>query len=170
LEAVAGPLTARVKDPTTYCRPRPFLTLSPVSARNQLLSVTDISRIIARADRIVTRRLAALMGDEISVDEWRALEPLADEQAHTMSEVVAMVMLPAPTVTRLVDRLVSAGLVHRRVDDRDRRRVLVVIAPRGVELVRRVSAETQARTSDVLTADELERLSQAVELLAQLND
>lgn len=135
----------------------------------QALSLTDISRVLARADRSVARCLAELVGDQVSVDEWRALESLGDGRAHTMAEVIAAVMLPAPTVTRLVDRLVSNGLAHRRVDDRDRRRVLVVLAPRGVALVERVRADVKVRTAELMDAEEIDLLSRAVELLSQLD-
>jgi len=113
--------------------------------------------------------VAELIGDQVSIDEWRALESLVDGRAHTMAEVIGAVMLPAPTVTRLVDRLVSDGLAHRRVDDRDRRRVLVVLAPRGVTLVERVRADVEGRTGDLLDAEEIDILSRAVELLSQLD-
>lgn len=42
-------------------------------------------------------------------------------------------LLPAPTLTEVVDRLVSAGRVFRRVDDADRRRVLVFLSEDGRE-------------------------------------
>jgi DNA-binding MarR family transcriptional regulator len=37
-------------------------------------------------------------------------------------------MITAATLTKLMDRMVSQGLVYRRADDRDRRRVLAYLA------------------------------------------
>jgi DNA-binding MarR family transcriptional regulator len=55
-----------------------------------------------------------------------------------MSELAEFTMVPPPTLTRLIDRMVSDNLVYRKVDPRDRRRVLVRVAPRGEALHRRV--------------------------------
>ena len=47
-----------------------------------------------------------------------------------MSEIAEFALVPAPSLTRLVDRMATDGLVHRTVDARDRRRVLVHLTPR----------------------------------------
>jgi MarR family transcriptional regulator, organic hydroperoxide resistance regulator len=39
--------------------------------------------------------------------------------------------VPAPTLTKIVDRLVDRALVYRRADDADRRRVLVFLSDHG---------------------------------------
>jgi MarR family transcriptional regulator, organic hydroperoxide resistance regulator len=48
-----------------------------------------------------------------------------------MTAIAQATLLPPPTLTKRVDRMVADGLVHRRVDVDDRRRVLVLLAPRG---------------------------------------
>lgn len=48
-----------------------------------------------------------------------------------MSAIAAATLLPPATLTKRIDGMVGDGLVHRRVDDTDRRRVLVLLAPRG---------------------------------------
>lgn len=85
----------------------------------------------------------------LTVDEWAVLDLLADGQGHPMADVVAAVGLPAPSVTRLVDRLVGNALLHRAVAPHDRRKVLVVLAPAGRELYDRV-APGQARLAEML--------------------
>ena len=42
-----------------------------------------------------------------------------------MTEVAEFAMPPAPSLTKVVDRMVSLNLVYRRPDLRDRRRVLI---------------------------------------------
>ena len=58
--------------------------------------------------------------------------------------------MPAPTATRLVDKLVAEGLAYRRSDDWDRRRVLVHISPEGHELVARTATELDEAFGTVL--------------------
>jgi DNA-binding MarR family transcriptional regulator len=48
-----------------------------------------------------------------------------------MTEIAAHAMVPAPTLTKIVDRLVDAALVYRRPDETDRRRVLVLLSEHG---------------------------------------
>ncbi len=73
-----------------------------------------------------------------------------------MGEIAEQVELAAPTATRVVDRLVADKLADRLGDPEDRRRVLVHLAPRGREVVRRVSGrlETSSRAelADLLAA------------------
>jgi DNA-binding MarR family transcriptional regulator len=56
-----------------------------------------------------------------------------------MSDIARHVMLPAATLTRVIDRLVEVNLVYRRGDLGDRRRVLVFVSPRGRSLYRKLA-------------------------------
>ncbi|WP_242901987.1 MarR family winged helix-turn-helix transcriptional regulator [Actinomadura terrae] len=117
-------------------------------------SERDFSQLLALVDRRVAARLTAVLAEAgRGLDEWRVLGLLADGRGHAMTEVAEHAMLPPPTLTKLVDRMVSANLVHRRVDDGDRRRVLVFLTPRG--------RETHATLAAAIDA-EWERLSDAV--------
>lgn len=111
--------------------------------------------LLSQAERRITGRLAALLAAEgATLDEWRVLSLLARAGGQSMSAIAAVTMLPPPTLTKRVDRMVADGLVHRRVDDTDRRRVLVLLVPRGRarhERLARLAAEEDARVA-TLTA------------------
>jgi DNA-binding MarR family transcriptional regulator len=111
------------------------------------------------ADRTVGSCLArASTTAGISREQWRTLMLLdegvgdgAHEAAgHTMGEIATRAAVPAPTATRLVDKLVAEGLAYRRSDDWDRRRVLVHISPEGHELVARTATELDEAFGTVL--------------------
>jgi MarR family transcriptional regulator, organic hydroperoxide resistance regulator len=88
--------------------------------------------LLRRVERRVTGRLAALLAVEGStLDEWRVLSFLARAGGRPMSAIAEATMLLPPTLTKRVDHMVADGLVHRRVDPGDRRRVLVMLSPRG---------------------------------------
>lgn len=91
----------------------------------------DLVALLWEAGRAVAERLGAALAQEgASLDDWRLLA-LLREGGRSMSELAEATRVPPPTLTKRVDRMVAANLVHRRTDDSDRRRVLVLLAPRG---------------------------------------
>src|SRR4051794_41837960 len=92
----------------------------------------ELAHALSRAERSVTRQLARAMEEEgCTVEDWRILLLLADGRGHTMTEVAEFALVPAPSVTRIVDRMVTHGLLHRTADPSDRRRGRVPPPPRG---------------------------------------
>lgn len=117
---------------------------NPAASRAEALSAAEMAHLVIRGERDLTMRLAAILGaEECSVDRWCALLLLADGQGHAMSELIAHTLLPPATVTRLVDGMIATGLAYRRVDERDRRRVLVFATERGHALHARLSARIE---------------------------
>ncbi len=100
--------------------------------------------LITSVERRLTAALAAdLEREGVSVEQWRALECLDLREGTTMSDIAGRVLVPAPTLSKLVDRLVASNLVHRRGDPQDRRRVLVLLTPRGAALRQRLDVVAQ---------------------------
>jgi DNA-binding MarR family transcriptional regulator len=88
--------------------------------------------LLSRVEREVTRRLTALLAAEgCTIEQWRVLSLLARTGGRPMTAIAQATLMPAPTLTKRVDRMVADGLVYRRVDVDDRRRVLLLLAPRG---------------------------------------
>ena len=88
--------------------------------------------LLTAVERQLTAAVAAdLEQAGVTVEQWRVLSCLSHREGRPMSELASLAMLPAPTLTKIVDRLVAGNLVHRRSDPYDRRRVLVLLSPRG---------------------------------------
>jgi len=99
----------------------------------------ELAHALSRAERGLTRQLSGAMEEEgCTIEDSRILLLLADGRGHPMTEIAEFALAPAPSVTRMVDRMVSSGLVHRTADPRDRRRVLVHLTRRGRALKRRL--------------------------------
>jgi DNA-binding MarR family transcriptional regulator len=136
----------------------------------------DLAHQLSRAERLLSGWMSALLENEhCTVEEWRVLTILSDGQGHIMTEIADFAMLPAPTLTKLMDRMVSEGLVYRRADDRDRRRVLAYLADRGHVLYEQAAAiiaaaegELAARLGDTIDLSRwLTRLADALTTQAQ---
>ena len=100
----------------------------------------DLTHQLSRAERLLAGRMSALLEREhCTLEEWRVLKILSDGHGHIMTEIADFAMLPAPTLTKLMDRMVCENLVYRRADERDRRRVLAYLAEPGRARYERVS-------------------------------
>jgi DNA-binding MarR family transcriptional regulator len=118
----------------------------PASADRSTRDADEALRLLSLVERTLTGRLEeALRGCGSSLDQWRVLRLLADRGGCAMSVVADHVLLLAPKLSKLVDRMVAANLILRRQDHLDRRRVLIVISERG----RRALAEWDEATADL---------------------
>lgn len=127
-------------------------------------------RLLSLVERTLTARLEeALRGVGSSLDQWRILRLLAERGGCPMNVVADHVLLLAPKLSKLVDRMVSANLVLRRRDVEDRRRVLIVVSARGRRALAewdQVTAEVRGQFRDLLGAD----AEQFESLLRRLQD
>ncbi|HET9171830.1 MAG TPA: MarR family transcriptional regulator [Actinospica sp.] len=113
----------------------------------------DLVHLLSRAEQLAARRLSAALEAEAagaSIEQWRVLNLLADGRGHTMTELAEHALLPAPTATKLADRLVADNLVYRHPDPADRRRVLVHLTDRGHDLHTRLAAVLDRMQGDLL--------------------
>jgi DNA-binding MarR family transcriptional regulator len=85
-----------------------------------------------------------------------------------MTEVAEHVFLPPGTLTKLMDHLVDEGLVYRRVDDIDRRRIRAHLTPRGRRLHQQLSRRMEAGLTELTTATAEQELLK--DLLTRLID
>lgn len=101
--------------------------------------VETLLDVLSRAERRLSTRFSDVLAAQGStLDEWRVLSLLVDRGGQSMSAIAAATLLAPPTLTKRIDAMVADGMVYRRVDDTDRRRVLVLLAPRGKTAHRRL--------------------------------
>ncbi len=120
-------------------------------------TLRGLAHALSHAEHQVSRALGLLLGGAgCSVEQWRALELLADGHGHAMTELAEFALVPAPTLTRLVDRLVADNLAYRRADPADGRRVLVRLTPRGRALHEELTGRLEAGQDAVVAGAERE--------------
>jgi DNA-binding MarR family transcriptional regulator len=125
--------------------------------------------VLSEAERAVNRGLAgALTAEGVSVEQWRILRALSDGRGHTMGDLAEAALMPHPTLTKAVDRLVDNALVYRRQDAQDRRRVAVYLSDRGVTLVRRLDELAAAHHAAVEAAFGAQRTERLMRELSAL--
>jgi DNA-binding MarR family transcriptional regulator len=133
--------------------------------------VPGLVELLDRVERAVAASLTPATSSEgVSREGWRVLLMLARSGGHggrSMGEIASHTALPAPTATRVVDRLVADGHAYRQTDPVDRRRVLVHLAAGGREVVERVCAGIERRVGTALGA---RRTLERVQLARLLDD
>ena len=128
-----------------------------------------LAQLLSQAEHRVRRELARLLEDEgCTIERWRALLLLGDGASHTMSEIAEYVLVPAPSLTRLIDRMVADNLAYRTADPHDRRRVLVRITPRGQALNRALAERIDEEQDRILAEAEAGEVAQLAVLLTEL--
>ncbi|MET8358527.1 MarR family winged helix-turn-helix transcriptional regulator [Micromonospora sp. NPDC005171] len=132
----------------------------------------DLLRSLTRAERLLSRRLGAVLADDaISIEAWRVLCLLADGEGHPMSEVSTEASLPPGTLTKLVDQLVDRNLVFRRIDPIDRRRIRAYLTARGRREHARLEERVRASIAELGITESSELgVPPAADLVSQLDD
>lgn len=86
----------------------------------------------------------------VSISQCYTLEMLEADGPMTMSDLAGKLSLDGSTMTRLIDALVSAGLVSRVREERDRRVCCVKITRKGRSLASRIHAQLIREYEEVL--------------------
>src|SRR3954469_15171540 len=80
----------------------------------------------------------ALKAHDLSIDMWRVLAALSNNGSQRQVDLSGMTSIDASTMSRLVSRLVRAGLVTRSRSAKSSREVVVALSPKGRALVQRL--------------------------------
>lgn len=98
-------------------------------AHDVLRSIRQIVRRISEHSKTLSREVG------LTVPQLMCLKAVGElleaQEETTVAAVAARVGLSAPTVSRIVDRLVRAGLVDRERGVQDRRRVVLTLTSTG---------------------------------------
>jgi DNA-binding MarR family transcriptional regulator len=106
----------------------------------------------------------------VPIEHLRVLEALDRGGPLPMGALAQHALVEPPTLTKIIDRMVSESLVLRSPDPNDRRRVLILLAPAGKALckrLRRVSLEQEERLVRQLPRDKANELRSLLRELIQ---
>ena len=102
--------------------------------------VADIARLLRRS---MDRRLQSL---GLTQAQWRAIVYLSRDEGMTQAALAESLEIQPITLTRLIDRMESAGWVERRTHPGDRRAVQLYLTPQSQPILE----EMHARADDTL--------------------
>lgn len=127
--------------------------------------------IVRAGDAFVALANRALSGYQLSPAARQALAVL-DGAAEPLSptEIARRLIVTTASVTSLLDTLERRGLVERRPDPADRRRLLVAITPPAQAMVRQYVPEVVALQGAVMSGIGEEDRQQLIAILTRIRE
>jgi DNA-binding MarR family transcriptional regulator len=89
-------------------------------------------------------------------------------QPLTAGDLAAKIGLGAPATTTLIDRLEASGHVRRSRDQRDRRRVIVLVEPAAMEMAAAFFGPLGARMGETMAERSVQELAFVASVLREL--
>jgi DNA-binding MarR family transcriptional regulator len=139
-------LGAREKAGRSPLRPA-FNHLHRLANVTDRTAAVDAWEALYRAQVAVLRQLRAEFPDgEVTVNEYDVLFNLYRQPQHRarIRDLTPQLLLSQPSVSRLIERLESRGLLDRTPDEGDARGSLVGLTESGVAVFRRVGSQHSA--------------------------
>ncbi len=130
-----------------------------------LRAVRRIARALALSSRDLARR------HDLTPTQLLCLRLLKDHEAPTAGTIAGALSLSPQTVTGLIDRLETRGLVQRLRSPNDRRQVLVSLSEQGTAVIKAAGPLLQDRfvtRFDALPAARRRSLRSALETIVSL--
>lgn len=141
------------------------MNLLPAQTADQVMDV------VPSITRAIREQMRWHRTTELSVTQFRVLAFVNRHGGTSLSDVADHIGLTLPSMSKLIDQLVTRRLVIREFDKVDRRRVTLELTPRG----RSIWESARGATRDFLTTQleqcdraELETILAAMDILRPL--
>lgn len=108
--------------------------------------MSELRKAIVDARRLTSILAPVLRSKDLTLEEWLILDVLADSDGLSMHEIAAATLASNATLSRHVDSLVNRALLFRKVAFEDRRRILIFLSERGLDLYRAFSVSLAEET------------------------
>ncbi len=110
---------------------------------------------VMRASRVLVAVVAqsiSAVEDQVTFVQFRMLVVIASRGPLNLGEVARHMGVHPSNATRMVDKLVTAGLVERTDDPADRRYLSLILTPAGHDVVEQVMSHRRQAISKVMDA------------------
>lgn len=126
--------------------------------------------LLRARDSVMSRFKPILAAHHLSEQQWRVIRVLGEAGELDATELAARASLLPPSLTRMLRTLEQRGLVSRRVDEQDRRRIVLTITPKCLDLICKLTIEGSSKFANLLNQFGPERWDQLLNLLNELSD
>src|ERR1700757_1266596 len=113
-------------------------------------AVTEALLTASRLLMAISARAIAGVDENITIPQFRTLVILASEGPVNLATLAGLLGVQPSTTGRMVDRLVTAGLIDRKPHPTSRREMLAALTKRGRDVVRRGTAHRRAEIAAIV--------------------
>jgi DNA-binding MarR family transcriptional regulator len=114
--------------------------------------ITDALLTASRLLVAISARSIAQVDETITTAQFRTLVILSTRGPMNLATLAGLLDVQASATGRMVDRLVSAGLIDRQTHPSSRRELLAALTRRGRHVVRQVTAARRAEIARIVEA------------------
>jgi len=141
------------------------MSTTDAAVDESLDAITDALLTASRLLVAISARSIALVDDTITIPQFRTLVILSNEGPVNLATLASLLDVQPSTIGRMVDRLVTAGLIDRRAHPTSRRELVAELTARGRRVVQKVTANRRnelARVVEKMPARERRGLVRAL--------
>lgn len=125
------------------------MTVDDVDLDESLDALADSLLVASRLLLAISARSIAQVDETITFPQFRTLVILFNEGPINLATLAQLLGVQPSTTGRMVDRLVSAGLIDRRPHPRSRRELVAELTAHGEGVVREVMAQRRAEIAEI---------------------
>jgi DNA-binding MarR family transcriptional regulator len=117
--------------------------------------VNAVTTAVLTASRLLVAISARSLGaveDRVTLPQFRMLVVLAGQREMKLVTLAEHLAVNPSTAMRMVERLVAAGLVDRRVNPASRREILLRLTDAGAQIVNEVTARRRGEIAAIVAA------------------
>ena len=120
------------------------------AAEDSLDAITDALLTASRLLVAISARSIARVDETITIPQFRALVILSARGSISLRTLAGILHVQRSTTSRMVERLITAGLIDRRPHPALRRELVVELTRRGQEIVHAVTAHRRDEIARVV--------------------
>jgi DNA-binding MarR family transcriptional regulator len=113
-------------------------------------AITDALVTASRLLVAISARSISQVDDTITIPQFRTLVILSNRGSINLATLASLLGVQPSATGRMVDRLVSAGLIDRLPHPTSRRELLAALTKRGREVVRRVTEHRRTEIAAIV--------------------
>jgi DNA-binding MarR family transcriptional regulator len=127
------------------------MTVQDVAAADESLDViTDALLTASRLLVGISAHSIALVDEAITIPQFRTLVILSNRGPVNLATLATLLGVQPSATGRMVDRLVSAGLIDRLPHPTSRRELLAALTKRGRDVVRQVTTHRRVEIARIV--------------------
>jgi DNA-binding MarR family transcriptional regulator len=125
-------------------------TESAAATQESLDAITDALLTASRLLVAISAHSIAQVDETITIPQFRTLVILSNRGPINLATLAGLLGVKPSAAGRMVDRLVSAGLIDRQPHPNSRRELLAALTPRGRKVVRQVTSHRRAEIARIV--------------------